>query len=74
MEVYILSNKGFWDEEGYYFNREGYDKHGKYLLIKGGYYDDNFEYVHGKGWDSENQYYRSQLEEEEYLDGGDNGI
>lgn len=37
----IISNKfktiilGFWDPDGYYFNREGYDKHGnlKNLII-----------------------------------------
>jgi len=39
---------GFWDDEGFYFNRQGYDLHG-------GYYDDNFIYVPGDDYDSKNE-------------------
>jgi len=41
---------GFWDADGYYFNKEGKDKHG-------GYYNDDWEYVPGKDWDPVNQCY-----------------
>lgn len=40
---YYTPENSFWDDEGYYFNREGFD-------IYGGYYDDNNQYVPGKGW------------------------
>lgn len=40
---YYTPNNSFWDDEGYYFNREGFD-------IYGGYYDDRNVYVPGKGW------------------------
>ena len=52
-------NGSFWDPDGVYFNREGYDKHG-------GYYDENDEYVPGKGWDEENNCYKEELNEDEY--------
>ena len=52
-------NGSFWDPDGVYFNREGYDKHG-------GYYDDNDEYVPGKGWDEENNCYKEELNEDEF--------
>ncbi len=57
---------GFWDAEGYYFNRDGYDKHG-------GYYDDNFNYIGGPGWDEKNQCYKDQYnnDAEYYEDNGD---
>ena len=48
---FITPNGSFWDPDGVYFNRQGYDKHG-------GYYDDsNGEYVPGKGWDHVNNCY-----------------
>ena len=50
-------NGSFWDPDGVYFNREGFDKHG-------GYYDDNNEYIPGKGWDEENNCYKDELEDE----------
>lgn len=50
-------NGSFWDPDGVYFNREGFDKHG-------GYYDDNNEYVPGKGWDEENNCYNDELDDE----------
>lgn len=53
-------NLGFWDPDGYYFNREGYDKHG-------GYYDDNHEYIPGQGWDYVNNCYPDE-NENEHLD------
>ena len=52
-------NGSFWDPDGVYFNREGYDKHG-------GYYDDNDEYVPGKGWDEENNCYKDELNDDEF--------
>ena len=52
-------NGSFWDPDGVYFNREGYDKHG-------GYYDDNNEYVPGNGWDEENNCYKDELHEDEF--------
>ena len=50
-------NGSFWDPDGVYFNRDGFDKHG-------GYYDDNNEYIPGKGWDEENNCYKDELEDE----------
>ena len=50
-------NGSFWDPDGVYFNREGFDKHG-------GYYDDNNVYIPGKGWDEENNCYKDELEDE----------
>ena len=50
-------NGSFWDPDGVYFNREGYDKHG-------GYYDDNQEYVPGKGWDEKNNCYKDEYNDE----------
>jgi hypothetical protein len=49
----ILTKKGFWDADGYYFNRDGYDKHG-------GYYDDNFNYIGGPGRDEQNECYKDE--------------
>ena len=56
---FTTPNGSFWDPDGVYFNREGYDKHG-------GYYDDNDEYVPGKGWDEENNCYKEELVDDEY--------
>ena len=50
-------NGSFWDPDGVYFNREGFDKHG-------GYYDDNNIYIPGKGWDEENNCYKDELDDE----------
>ena len=50
-------NGSFWDPDGVYFNREGFDKHG-------GYYDDNNVYIPGKGWDEENNCYKDELDDE----------
>lgn len=50
-EVSILKI-GFWDADGYYFNKEGFDKHG-------GYYDENFVYVGGKGYNYKTGSYNS---------------
>lgn len=49
-------NKGFWDADGFYFNREGKDKHG-------GYYNDVWEFVPGEGWDAANQCYEDDLDD-----------
>ena len=58
-DFFETPNGSFWDPDGVYFNREGYDKHG-------GYYDENDEYVPGKGWDEENNCYKEELNEDEY--------
>ena len=51
-------NGSFWDPDGVYFNREGYDKHG-------GYYDENTqEYIPGKGWDDVNNCYKDEYNDE----------
>ena len=50
-------NGSFWDPDGVYFNKEGYDRHG-------GYYDDNQEYVPGKGWDEVNNCYKDEYNDD----------
>ena len=51
-------NGSFWDPDGVYFNREGYDKHG-------GYYDDQTqEYVPGNGWDEINNCYKDEYNDD----------
>ena len=53
-------NGSFWDPDGVYFNREGYDKHG-------GYYDEQTqEYVPGKGWDEANNCYKDEINDDYY--------
>lgn len=50
-------NGSFWDPDGVYFNREGYDKHG-------GYYDEETqEYIPGPGWDEKNNCYLDEFNE-----------
>ena len=49
----------FWDPDGVYFNREGYDKHG-------GYYNDQQEYIPGPGWDEENNCYKDEINDDYY--------
>jgi hypothetical protein len=51
---FVTPNGSFWDPDGVYFNKEGFDKHG-------GYYDDNNEYVPGEGWDEANNCYLDEL-------------
>ena len=54
-------NGSFWDPDGVYFNREGFDKHG-------GYYDEETqEYVPGKGWDEANNCYKDEYNDD-YID------
>ena len=48
-------NGSFWDPDGVYFNKEGYDRHG-------GYYE-NGEYVPGKGWDEINNCYDDEIDD-----------
>ena len=50
-------NGSFWDPDGVYFNKEGYDKHG-------GYYDENQEYVPGHGWDEVNNCYKDEYNDD----------
>ena len=47
---FVTPNGSYWDPDGVYFNREGFDRHG-------GYYEDNGEYIPGKGWDNINNCY-----------------
>ena len=55
---FITPNGSFWDPDGVYFNRDGYDKHG-------GYYDDKTqEYVPGKGWDEINNCYKDEYNDD----------
>lgn len=54
--TYICFYIGFWDADGFYFNREGKDKHG-------GYYNDQWVYVPGQGWDEVNQCYEDDLDD-----------
>jgi hypothetical protein len=56
---------GFWDADGVYFNKDGYDKHG-------GYYDDDYVYCPGKGWNYKLNCYESELgDDDPYRDEGD---
>ena len=69
-DFFNTPNGSFWDPDGVYFNREGYDKHG-------GYYDDNGEYVPGKDWDEEYNCYKDEIndyEEEEEDEKDDYGF
>ena len=50
-------NGSFWDPDGVYFNKEGYDKHG-------GFYDDNQEYVPGDGWDEVKNCYKDEYNDD----------
>ncbi len=55
---FTTPNGSFWDPDGVYFNREGYDKHG-------GYYDDETqEYMPGKGWDEVNNCYKDEYNDD----------
>lgn len=56
MEVSII-NLGFWDDQGYYFNRDGVD-------INGGHYDDNFNYIEGGSYSSKKQYNHNKFDDE----------
>ena len=58
---FVTPNGSFWDPDGVYFNREGFDKHG-------GYYDDNNEYQPGEGWDDANNCYFDEINDYEYDD------
>ena len=64
MEVKIIITIGFWDADGFYFNKDGFDKHG-------GYYDDEFNYIHGEGWDEKRKCYNDEDEVDYYEDDGD---
>lgn len=58
MEVKKLNLKpGFWDADGFYFNRQGKDKNG-------GTYDDKYVYIPGKGWNSAKMCYEKELHNE----------
>jgi hypothetical protein len=50
---YITPEGSFWDPDGVYFNRDGFDKHG-------GCYDENFEYIPGYGWIDELMCYEDE--------------
>lgn len=55
---YISPEGSFWDDDGVYFNKHGYDRHG-------GFYDVDYEYNPGKGWLSEQLCYEDELENKE---------
>lgn len=48
-------NGSFWDNQGEYFNREGFDIHG-------GYYDKYCIYIPGPGYDEEKRKYKDEEE------------
>ena len=58
---YISPDGSFWDPDGVYFNKEGFDRHG-------GFYDDNLEYQPGKGWIKELMCYEDERGEEDNMD------
>lgn len=64
--IFLMIFLGFWDPDGIYFNREGYDRHG-------GYYDDNNgKYVPGRGWDDmHNCYFDEEYDDYEDFDDDD---
>ena len=59
---FVTPNGSYWDPDGVYFNREGFDRHG-------GYYEDNGEYIPGKGWDNINNCYYD--EHDDFYEDGD---
>ena len=54
---YITPNGSFWDSDGVYFNKHGYDKHE-------GYYNNEYEYQPGRGWIPHMLCYEDDLPEE----------
>ena len=58
---YISPDGSFWDPDGVYFNKEGFDRHG-------GFYDANLEYQPGKGWIKELMCYEDERGEEDGAD------
>ena len=55
---FITPNGSFWDPDGVYFNREGFDRHG-------GYYNENTqEYIPGEGWDEINNCYKDEYNDD----------
>ncbi len=53
---YSTPNGSFWDPDGVYFNREGFDNHG-------GFYDQFLEYHPGAGWIDDLMCYEDQKHE-----------
>ena len=62
---FITPNGSFWDPDGVYFNKEGYDKHG-------GRYDSEGEYIPGEGWNKKNNCYESEIEDYDEFDEQEN--
>ena len=62
---FVTPNGSFWDPDGVYFNKEGYDKHG-------GRYDSDGEYMPGEGWDEKNNCYESEIEDYDEFDDQEN--
>ena len=58
---YVTPNGSFWDSDGVYFNKEGYDRHE-------GYYDKEYEYHPGRGWVPHALCYEDELENSENYD------
>jgi len=53
---YITPNGSFWDTDGVYFNREGFDSHK-------GFYNNEKEYIPGPGWVEDLLCYEEEKEE-----------
>ena len=51
---YITKDGKFWDPDGVFFNKNGFDKHG-------GFYDNQLIYNPGKGWVDQYQCYEDEL-------------
>ena len=59
---FITPNGSFWDPDGVYFNKDGFDRHG-------GRYDSRGVYIPGEGWNEKNNCYESEIEDyDEYDD------
>ena len=58
---FVTPNGSFWDPDGVYFNKDGFDKHG-------GRYDLDGIYIPGEGWNEKNNCYESEIEDYDGFD------
>ena len=58
---FVTPNGSFWDPDGVYFNKDGFDKHG-------GRYDSDGIYIPGEGWNERNNCYESEIEDYDEYD------
>ena len=58
---FVTPNGSFWDPDGVYFNKDGFDKHG-------GRYDLDGVYIPGEGWNEKNNCYESEIEDYDGFD------